>query len=1219
MSDNSINIIVKAVDEASKTFGQIETAAGSTISQIDKMRTSLAGLAAGAGFAGIAAKIVNDAGEYAGAVKQISGLTGETTEGTSKMMAQFQYFGMSTETATGSLAKFGKNIATAREEMIKSQVSGKQSSDAFSKIGLTLADITKGSTIEVFQKVQEKMRGMTDAAEKDRIAMELFGKSGYQMMAMLNATPEEVQSVIDQFEAMGLIMDEDSVNAAVHLNREFNVLKGTATRLSISLGNELVPALSGQITAINDVVGSYAAMDSTSRSVIANTVLMGVEFGTINIVIGTLTKSLEAMGIAVKVAFGKWLLLAEALIMAGVALHTYATEEANWVNNHTYESGGRNYYVGKDGKSVYKEEGGENASVLEDPTGSSVSANNGEIDEATKADVLAQNQAKEQAEADEKKRKQDEETNKKLKEIQDKTANILNSINQNTEKAGKNQQQAMNNMARAQQQVAEAMQRNAQLIKQANDRVESIINSLQNQLLDLNGTQRQIDESRAKNEYFNTIKNINAAAVQLKSVSLKMAGAANGGNLSTAQNWTEKLLSGDDAIDTFTAQKLHLLSQKYYELTGEQPTVTSMHRYGDGSSDHDTGHAFDFSTDKLESSADLRQQLMAYAKTIGLNPLDEYDQANWKWGQYNVHFSDRGAPIEGITGGGTASVTSNNTPAANYSDEIKAIIAASQQQNFEDIKLAIAVAMTESGGNTVEGINNASVNPNSGARGMFQILSGQDVSDGYGGRTDIDKLYPDLGTDKLQNAMAGITMLKDKIAAAGGDLWEGVKHYGEGTQEYVNKVKANYDSLGNMANMASLSESSKLFIPARSGEAKTLAATLRDEKLAKAAEDEAKRARKQQAEIDSIMASLDGNREGGIDIDLKQKQQENFDSENEYYKQSGNLDQAHQLFLAKNLQNERDAEQKRRELRKTEEDETQQTYDNELSAGTAYNTDVDTLRKQDYQRYLEYLNDQLSNYDLTTAQRVELETQASEKIKQIREIEAKSYEGAVKQLTETMKNFSVDAGSVMQDGWSNAVETFTSSFDNILTSSESGAERLRNLYINLANDILNVMMKIILRGLIMNTIMKAFGMGSSSSIMSGYGSSDVSDFIAGNGGGFDSNAFQTSDVATISGFADGGYAGKGMHIVGERGIELADFQNPGRVYTNDELSKAISGSNSGNLQKVDVQIINQTGQNVEATSANVSFDGEKYIIATVIKAVGNNTMGLKSMLKGASK
>ena len=56
----------------------------------------------------------------------------------------------------------------------------------------------------------------------------------------------------------------------------------------------------------------------------------------------------------------------------------------------------------------------------------------------------------------------------------------------------------------------------------------------------------------------------------------------------------------------------------------------------------------------------------------------------------------------------------------------------------------------------------------------------------------------------------------------------------------------------------------------------------------------------------------------------------------------------------------------------------------------------------------------------------------------------------------------------------------------------------------------------------------------------------------------------TAGLGGFFGLAEGGFSGTGFRLVGERGPELVDFRTPGRVYTNDELSGAISGG--GNIE-----------------------------------------------------
>ena len=52
---------------------------------------------------------------------------------------------------------------------------------------------------------------------------------------------------------------------------------------------------------------------------------------------------------------------------------------------------------------------------------------------------------------------------------------------------------------------------------------------------------------------------------------------------------------------------------------------------------------------------------------------------------------------------------------------------------------------------------------------------------------------------------------------------------------------------------------------------------------------------------------------------------------------------------------------------------------------------------------------------------------------------------------------------------------------------------------------------------------------------------------------------------TIPGFQYGGLAERGLAVVGEAGPELVDFRSPGRVYTNEQLSDAITGGSGHNF------------------------------------------------------
>lgn len=142
------------------------------------------------------------------------------------------------------------------------------------------------------------------------------------------------------------------------------------------------------------------------------------------------------------------------------------------------------------------------------------------------------------------------------------------------------------------------------------------------------------------------------------------------------------------------------------------------------------------------------------------------------------------------TGGHQARQPQFNWDQSVYTQAIKAAASAYNQ----DPALLLALAMKESGGNTVSGI---SMDGGNGG-GMMQILSGdQDVADGNGGRVKISDLYPDYQSNVYSNALAGAAMLQDKINANGGDVWAGVADYygGSDKAEYAAEIQSNYNQV----------------------------------------------------------------------------------------------------------------------------------------------------------------------------------------------------------------------------------------------------------------------------------------------------------------------------------------------------------------------------------------------------------------------------------------
>ena len=86
-------------------------------------------------------------------------------------------------------------------------------------------------------------------------------------------------------------------------------------------------------------------------------------------------------------------------------------------------------------------------------------------------------------------------------------------------------------------------------------------------------------------------------------------------------------------------------------------------------------------------------------------------------------------------------------------------------------------------------------------------------------------------------------------------------------------------------------------------------------------------------------------------------------------------------------------------------------------------------------------------------------------------------------------------------------------------------------------------------------------------------------------------------------------------MVGEKGPEIMEVGHQSQIYSNKDSRRMVGGGSSA-PGPIEVRVINQTGQEVQATQSEAKFDGETMIITMVLKALANNKGGSRDMLKG---
>lgn len=521
MSNNVVDIIVQLTDKnAQAGLEKIAATSKGTVAELSKLKNEMFAIGASAGLAGLGSKLAKEALAWNLSVKKMQSLTGATAEQASTFLSVANYMGVATDVSTVAFAKFAKAVSNAQDKMQVASAEGKLATDMFSRLGVSIDQIEGKNTLEVFKIIQDRLRNMKDGAEKTRVEMELFGKTGYQLHGMLNMSADAMKQVEDRARAMGLVIDDEAAKKSAQFNRQLKDMEQTGKRLAIMIGQELLPVVMEYAQGAIDLTKSYSNLATEQKEAISGLIKFGLEASIAITGIQSITSALKFMRLATIAAAGPWLALATAIGLAGKALLDYRYKE---------QTKGTDLGVDVNGLRAHKNLNapGTNSAYManhdgrywvEDSSFFGLIKNDRLATKEEGAQIDAAIKAKEAADAA--KKKAEEEQERLQKEIDDaknglNNNDVLNKLGGGLEDGAKAQEKA----AKEQAQAAEKM-------SQAADRLTDLIKSLTLQSLEIDGSQYEIDKAQARNQFDSNTKNI--LSILQSAAGISSSGSASG-------------------------------------------------------------------------------------------------------------------------------------------------------------------------------------------------------------------------------------------------------------------------------------------------------------------------------------------------------------------------------------------------------------------------------------------------------------------------------------------------------------------------------------------------------------------------------------------------------------------------------------------------------------------------------------------------------------------
>lgn len=224
------NKLVNAGDSVSKFGGKIANAGAGLTKKV------AAGAAAITGGVTAITKIAESASSAADKIDKMSQKIGVSRQAYQELDFICSQSGMSVDTLQAGMK-------TLVSSMDKAASGTKANVEIFEKLGVsvTKADGSLRSQEDVMWETLSALQGMTNEAEKARLASQLFGKSGTELLPLLNSASGSIEEMKQKAHDLGLVLSDDTIDAGVKLTDTMDQAKRSLSAVGTTLGAELIP------------------------------------------------------------------------------------------------------------------------------------------------------------------------------------------------------------------------------------------------------------------------------------------------------------------------------------------------------------------------------------------------------------------------------------------------------------------------------------------------------------------------------------------------------------------------------------------------------------------------------------------------------------------------------------------------------------------------------------------------------------------------------------------------------------------------------------------------------------------------------------------------------------------------------------------------------------------------------------------------------------------
>jgi len=250
---------LKAAQAKLKAFGASVRALGTKMMGL--------GAAVAAPLAG-ATKVFAQMGDK---IAKMSARTGISVESLSELAYAAELGGTSIESFENGVRRMQRTLVDAASGMSSAQ-------DSLALLGLTVEDLDGLSPEKQFKLIADRLSRIEDPTVRAAAAMQMFGRSGTELLPMMSAGAAGIEQLQAQARALGLTMSGEDAKAAEIFTDTLSTLWKVLKMAVFTIGSALAPILQEAAQWITKLVVSASAWIKENKALIVSVfkIAMGV-------------------------------------------------------------------------------------------------------------------------------------------------------------------------------------------------------------------------------------------------------------------------------------------------------------------------------------------------------------------------------------------------------------------------------------------------------------------------------------------------------------------------------------------------------------------------------------------------------------------------------------------------------------------------------------------------------------------------------------------------------------------------------------------------------------------------------------------------------------------------------------------------------------------------------------------------------------------------------